>query len=137
MTTTERLTASLKGKKTNLISAWAFCGALYMWMNGIGEVESAAILGTVATLAAAMRAGIAKNGNAVLILAVGASFMFLGGCAALGVADPATGTSPAEDIVAAAGTAAALFGPVVGTAVPVGIGSILSILIALGKSKDE
>ena len=133
----DKLQAALVGKKTNLISAWAFCGALFMWMNGIGDVEQQAILGTVAALAASLRAGIAKNGAAaVLIIGASASFFLLGGCAALGVVDPATGTSPAQDIVAASAETAALFGPVAATAVPVGLASLLSVIIALGRVSE-
>ena len=130
----QQLNDALSGKKSYFIATWAFCGALYMWMNGIGDAESQAILGTVAAGLATLRAGITKNGAAVLIVAVTAGF-FLTGCASLGVVDPATGTSPAQDIVTSVGEVASLFGPVAGTAVPIGIASLLSILIALGKVK--
>ena len=127
---------ALKGKKTNLISAWAFCGALYMWMNGIGEAEQQAILATVAALAASMRAGMARNMPVFLVGGIVASVMFLGGCATLGIIDPATGTSPAQDLVTAITPIAGLFGPIIGTAVPLGLASLLSIIITLGKVKD-
>ena len=136
-TIVQRLALALQGKKTNFVSAWAFCGALYMWMNGLGEAEVAATLATVSTLAATLRAGIAKNGNAVLIVTAGLSMIFLVGCASLGVIDPATGTSPAQDIITAAGETAALFGPVIGAAVPVGLATVLSIIIALGRVQPE
>ena len=132
----EQIQVALQGKKTNFIAAWAFCGALYMWMNGIGEVEEQAILGTVAAGLASLRAGISRNGAAMLICALTAGIFFVG-CASLGTVDPATGTSPAQDIVAAAGDAASLFGPVAGVAVPIGLASFLSILIALGKVAPE
>ena len=131
----EQLMKALKGKKTNLIAAWAFCGALFMWMNGFGEAEVSATLATVAALAASLRAGIAKNGTAMVIICGCASLFLLGGCAALGLIDPATGTSPAQDIVVAAGETAALFGPAIGIAVPIGLASLLTVLIALGKVK--
>ena len=133
----DQITVWLKGKKTNLISIWAFAGALYMWMNGIGEPEQQAILGTVAAGLAALRAGINKNGTAAAMIACATAGLFLlGGCAALGMVDPATGTSPAQDIVAGVSETAALFGPVAGTAVPIGLASLLTVLIALGKVKD-
>ncbi len=130
------LQKALEGKKTNLISAWAFCGALFMWMNGLGEAEVSATLATVAALAASMRAGLARNGGAVALVAITAGF-FLVGCATLGVIDPATGTSPAQDIVAGTAEALAPFGVGVGTAVPLALAGILSIVIALGKVKNS
>ncbi len=132
----QRLQKALEGKKTNLISAWAFCGALYMWMNGLGEAEVSATLATVAALAASMRAGIARNGGAVALVAIVAG-IFLVGCASLGTIDPATGTSPAQDIVAGTAEALAPFGVGVGTAVPLSLAGILSIIIALGKVKGN
>lgn len=134
----EHLNKWLDGKKTNLISAWVFCGALYMAMNGIGDDQLSAIMATVATLAATMRASVAKVGAIVpfMIVGVGASLFLLGGCAALGVIDPASGTSPAQDIVLATGETAALFGTVAGTVVPIGVASLMTILIALGKVKE-
>ena len=131
-----RLQKALEGKKTNLISVWAFCGALYMWMNGLGEAEVSATLATVAALAAALRAGVAKNGAGVAVMAITAG-VFLSGCAALAKIDPGTGTSPAQDIVASVGETAALFGPAIGTAVPIALATVLSVIIALGKAKDE
>jgi len=130
----QQLNDALSGKKSYFIATWAFCGALYMWMNGIGDAETQAILGTVAAGLATLRSGIAKNGVAVVLIAVTAGF-FLVGCASLGVVDPATGTTPAGDIVTAVGETAALFGPTAGTAVPIGVATVLSILIALGKIK--
>ncbi len=132
----ERLRKALEGKKTNLISVWVFCGALFMWMNDIGESEQQVILATVAALAASMRAGILKSGAAMFLVAVTAG-MFLSGCASLARVDPGTGTSLAQDIVAGAADIGSLFGPVLGAAIPPGLGGILSIMIALGKAKDN
>ncbi len=132
-----QITAWLEGKKTNLISAWVFCGALYMAMNGIGDDQLNALMATVATLAATMRAAQAKVATLpIIIVGISVSLMMLGGCAALATIDPASGTSPAQDIVVAVGETATLFGPVVGTAAPIVIGTILSLLIAFGKAKD-
>ncbi len=135
----DQITAWLDGKKTNLVSAWVFCGALYMAMNGIGDDQLNALMATVATLAATMRAAQTKAAGLVPVLVGGlaVSLLMLGGCASLGMIDPATGTSPAQDIVQAAGETAALFGPVIGAAVPIGLASLLSIIIALGKVEDE
>ncbi len=134
----DQLNSWLSGKKTNILSAWGFCGALFMVMNGYGDDQISVLLATVATLAATGRAAIKKSNGVVPFLIIGsmAGLFLFNGCASLGVVDPATGTSPAQDIVAAAGTGAALFGPVIGTAVPLGLASVLSILIALGKSKE-
>ncbi len=133
-----RISEWLVGKKTNLVSAWVFCGALYMAMNGIGDDQLNALMATVATLAATMRAAQTKAAAVAPIVLVGisTSLLMLGGCAALATIDPATGMSPAQDIVVAVGETAALFGPVVGTAAPIVIGTILSLLIAFGKAKD-
>ena len=127
---------ALKGKKTNLISAWAFCGALFMWMNDIGEAEQQAILATVAALGASLKAGIVRNNVApFLIMGLGTSMFFLAGCAALGEIGPG-GTSPAQDLVASSAELASLFGPMAGTIIPVGLGAILSAIITIGKVKD-
>ena len=69
----------------------------------------------------------------MLMIGACASLFLLAGCAALGTVDPATGTSPAQDIVAGAGDIASLFGPTLGTAIPLGLAGLLSIFIALGK----
>jgi len=131
-----RIRDSLKGKKTNLISVWAFCGALFMWMNDIGEVEQQAILATVAALGASLKAGIVRQATVpFLLIGLGISATFLGGCAALGQIGPG-GTSPAEDLVGSAAEIASLFGPLAGTIVPVGLGAILSAIITIGKVKD-
>lgn len=132
-----QITAWLDGKKTNLISAWAFAGALYMVMNDIGDDQISALLATVATIAAAMRASNAKIAKAILPLVIGC--LFAGGlvaCASLGTIDPSTGTSPAQDITKASGSIASVFGPAVGTAVPLIVGGILSVIVALGKTKE-
>ena len=132
------LRESLKGKKSYLISIWAGMGALYMWMNGIGEAEQTAILATVAALGASLKAGIVRqNGVAILLVGASASLFFLAsGCATLGAIDPATGTSAAQDLVTASGELASLFGPMAGTIIPVGLGAILSMIITMGKVKD-
>ena len=132
-----RVREALKGKKTNLISVWAFCGALFMWMNDIGETEQAAILATVAALGASLKAGIVRQAVVpMLLIGLGCSSFFLVGCAALGQIDPASGTSPAQDLVAASSEFASLFGPMAGTVIPLGLGAILSAFITIGKVKD-
>ena len=130
-----RLRVVLQGKKTNLISAWAFCGALFMWMNGIGEIEQQAILASVAALGASLRAGMGKA--TAMFVMMGISGLWMAGCAGLARIDPVTGTSPAQDIVAGASDIGMAFGPAFGTVVPLTLAGVLSIIIALGKAKES
>jgi len=134
-----KFNAWMSGRKTYITSAAVFVLALAAVMNGWGDAQINAFAVALATAIATMRAGIEKSGSQVLkvIIVAGIGFMFLGGCAALGTVDPASGTSPAQDIVAALAEGSSLFGPAIGTAVPVAAASILSILIALGKTKDS
>ena len=137
-----QLNAAMSGKKTNLTAAWTFGFALFLVMNGVGVDEAGAIhlaqdqagLGALLTAMSAgmatTRAAIAKA--AVPILGVA---LFVG-CASLATVDPATGTSPAEDIVAAVGAITPLFGPGISAAAGGITSGILSIIIALGKAKE-
>lgn len=137
-----RLNTWLSGRKTYIVSAATFVMALAAVMNGWGDAQINSFAAAMAVAVSTMRAGIEKSGTGtgsntykIIIVAV-IGFMFLGGCAALGTVDPATGTSPAQDIVAALAEGASLFGPAIGTAVPLAAASILSIIIALGKVQD-
>lgn len=130
-----KLNTWLSGRKTYIISATTFVMALAAVLNGWGDAQINSFAAAMAVAVTTMRAGIEKSGNntpKVIILAF-IGFMFLGGCAALGTVDPATGTSPAQDIVAALAEGASLFGPAIGTAVPLAAATVLSIIIALGK----
>lgn len=128
----------LKGRKTYIVSAAIFVGGLAAVMNGWGDAQINAFAVALATAISTMRAGIEKSGSQVpkVIIVALIGFLFLGGCAALGQVDPESGTSPAQDIVAALAEGTSLFGPAVGTAVPLAAASILSIIIALGKVGD-
>ncbi len=134
-----KIQAWLKGRKTYITSAVIFVGALAAVMNGWGDAQINAFAVALATAVATMRAGIEKSGSQVpkIIIVALIGFLFLGGCAALGQVDPETGTSPAQDIVAALAEGASLFGPVVGTAVPTAAATVLAVLIALGKVEDS
>ncbi len=129
---------SVEGRKTYIMAGAMFVFALASVMNGWGDAQMSAGIAGIAAAFAATRAGIDKNngGSTVKLLALmGLSLFLLGGCAGLGTVDPQTGTSPAQDIVAAIASGASLFGPVVGTAVPTAVAAVLAILIAGGKAK--
>lgn len=130
----------LDGKKTYYITGAMFVIALAAVMNGWGDAQMSAAVGGIAAAMAAMRAGVEKSGGGSttkLIIVALLGLFLLGGCAALGTVDPATGTSPAQDIVAALAEGSSLFGPVIGTAVPLVAATLLSLAISLGKVKDS
>jgi len=134
-----RTKTALEGRKTYIMASVMFVFALASIMNGWGDAQTSAAIGAIGTAFAATRAGLDKNngGSTVRMLLICALCLFLlTGCAGLATVDPATGTSPAQDIVAAVASGASLFGPVIGTAVPTAVAAILAILIAGGKAKD-
>lgn len=134
-----KVNRSLRGRKTYIATATMFVFALAAVMNGWGDAQISAAIGSFAAALAASRAGIAKinGGSTTKLIIVSLLCLFLlGGCAALGEVDPATGTSPAQDIVTALAEGSSLFGPVVGTAVPTAAAAVLAILIALGKVEE-
>ncbi|MEK0325748.1 MAG: hypothetical protein QQN63_08590 [Nitrosopumilus sp.] len=129
----------MKGRKTHMLNATVIVIALAAVLNGWGDVQINAFAIAIASAMSAHRAGVGKNGvgqvGHVVIACVIGLFLLVG-CAALGKIDPLTGTTPAEEIVAALSTSSSLFGPVIGTAVPLAAASIFAILIALGKAKE-
>ena len=129
----------MKGRKTHMLNATVIVIALAAVLNGWGDVQINAFAIAIASAMSALRAGVGKNGvgqvGHVVIACVIGLFLLVG-CAALGKIDPLTGTTPAEEIVAALSTSSSLFGPVIGTAVPLAAASIFAILIALGKAKE-
>lgn len=134
-----RTRQALRGRKTNIMASIMFVYALAAVLNGWGDAEVSAGIGAMGAAFAALRAGVNKNngGSTARLIVVCVLCMFLlGGCAALGTVDPETGTSPAQDIVAAIASGASLFGPAVGTAVPTAAAAILMAIIAFGKVDD-
>jgi hypothetical protein len=134
----------LKGRKTYFLATGMFSLALAALVNGWGSTEIAALGGSIAALTATMRAAVEKSGPnggpnipkvVILTLATGALLTFMVGCAGLGVVDPATGTTPAQDIVSGAQEFSMILPPPLNTMVPVGVAGLLTILTAIGKAK--
>jgi hypothetical protein len=69
------------------------------------------------------------------ILPLIVSVFVLAGCASLATVDPATGTSPAQDIMEEVTASSQLLPPPLNMWVPAGAGLVLTLLIALGKAK--
>ncbi len=123
----------LKGRKTYFLSAAMFTIALTAVLNDWGAPEMSALAAGIAALSASLRAGVKSGGIAMLFLAV---TLTIGGCASLGKVDPATGTTPAQDIVTATAPIGAMLPSPFNAIVPGVVGSVLALLIALGKAKD-
>ena len=146
----------LDGKKANMSAGWMFAGAIYLMMTGAtvnpetgdivmlsnGEGQMATILTALSVGLATLRASNTKIQKAlkaaapVLIgtLAVGVG---MAGCAALGVTNPDTGTTPAQDLQEQAVALAALFGPGVAATVSIASGVALNAATVLGQMMDN
>lgn len=124
----------LSGRKTYFLSAAMFTIALTAVLNNWGETELAALAAGIAALTASLRAGVNKSGAAVVMLA---ATLTIAGCASLGKVDPVTGTSPAQDIVSATAPLGAMLPKPFNAIVPGVVGSVLALLIALGKVKES
>lgn len=133
----EQMLKMISGRKSYLSAMLVFNLALWGWLNGELDVEKFGILASVAGMGAGLRASVGKlNGKAAAVLLV-AGLASLYGCASLGTVDPATGTTPAQDIQT--GTVeplAALLPPPFSTIVPIASAGLMTLLIALGKKDD-
>ena len=130
----DQITGFLKGRKTYLLSAWIFTGAVAALANGWGDEELAVLGGAIAALTATTRAGI-KKGPATLAPLVLALLMFVG-CASLNRVNPATGKTGQQEIQESADQLAQSLPPPLNWILPSVTWLVLTIAAVAGREEQ-